>query len=342
MLFTLLLLETGLRLIGFGPFQFPDYTFESSPKKCFSPKDNIGVTLVPGTFQVTMNGKLDYTAVHTADGLRSTGTNHTEERLPIVQFHGCSFTYGMGVSDSETYPYLLQQEIPQFNIQNHGVPGYGQIQLLNQLRKQVQLFQYTKYIVLNYIPFHDERNALNAHYEEKLNIGYQLTQEKSETLSADFSYPFAKLEGDELIMDKRHIQEIVGSFELRTFSAIANQLSSLVMKLRSNGEEDFKLTKAIIEEINQRCENLGIELLMTFMGTDSKSQEMAIYCQSIGIETVDISVDFSDDRMINTPHDRHPSPAAHVIFSNKLSDYFQRISLEDSLVQPDSIPKFEE
>lgn len=49
---------------------------------------------------------------------------------------GCSYTFGWGVSDAESYPYLLQQAQPHRQVVNHGVPAHSLYQCLLALEAQ--------------------------------------------------------------------------------------------------------------------------------------------------------------------------------------------------------------
>lgn len=51
-----------------------------------------------------------------------------------LNIYGCSFTYGTGLSDAETYPALLQQAIPNVSVTNKGVGGHSNVQALLRFR----------------------------------------------------------------------------------------------------------------------------------------------------------------------------------------------------------------
>lgn len=56
---------------------------------------------------------------------------------PRVAFYGCSFTYGTGLADDETFTALLQKELPRIRILNRGIGGHGTVQNLLQLRRDI-------------------------------------------------------------------------------------------------------------------------------------------------------------------------------------------------------------
>lgn len=316
-----ILLEIGLRLIGYQAFTLPDYSFVSDPVHCFEPKSNLGISLIPGNFEVTINKELHYRVKHTKDSLRSTEpTSHDSKYL--VQFHGCSFTYGTGVDDEETYPSLLNQKFPTVSIQNHAVPGYAQLQLLNQLKSNPEKFAGTNLIVLNYLSFHDERNTLNANYQEKLNIGYQITKRQYPSFSGDFTFPYAELENNQLILKQKHIQKIHKKSFWRNNSALVNWAVKLYQNSKVSENEDVRVTKAIFKNIHTLCSENSIDLLITFMNKDQRSIELMDYCEKLGAKALDISIDWGNPLFTNQPFDKHPSAEAHQYFADKISKKF--------------------
>ncbi|MBL4710437.1 MAG: hypothetical protein JKY48_18560 [Flavobacteriales bacterium] len=324
--FGLILLEFGLRVTGHTPFQLPVGGIESNPKGCFIPQMNKGIVLAPGKFTVNI-GELTYETRHTLDSMRSTSLNLIQDSItkPIVQLYGCSFTYGMGVNDEETYPWLLQERFRLLKVENRGVPGYGQVQLLNELRDNKMSFEGVKVIVLNYLPFHDERNTLNAAFRHKLNIGYQLSKKQDPELLTDFSYPYAAIDGGALQLDQLEMKDIERSFFWESNSALLHILFNGLRDLRVDAKHDFRVTTQLIKEIKAACDSRKIELILTLMLDDQRSYDLIDYCQSIGVNTQDVSIDLNDKQMTNYPYDQHPSPKAHQIIADKLSPYFQQL-----------------
>ncbi len=74
---------------------------------------------------------------HTADGRRITSPAQEEKpdgRDQVVVV-GDSLTYGYGLSDEETWPWLLQERLPCSRVLNYGAPGYGTYQCLLMLEE---------------------------------------------------------------------------------------------------------------------------------------------------------------------------------------------------------------
>ena len=169
---SLALLEIGLRLVGFTPYRLPEFSMTSEPDWCFG-KDSLGITLKPGEYQVNLNNGLTYNATHTQIGTRTTGRNLADS-LPKLFVFGCSYTYGQGVSDEHTYPYILQDVLDSISVVNYAHPGYGTLQAVLQLEKSVAKGDVPQTVVLGHAPFHEERNLLSRSYKEKLHMGYKL------------------------------------------------------------------------------------------------------------------------------------------------------------------------
>lgn len=56
---------------------------------------------------------------------------------PQLAVYGCSFTYGTGLTDDETFTALLQRTLPDTVIRNRGIGGQGTVQNLLQFRRDI-------------------------------------------------------------------------------------------------------------------------------------------------------------------------------------------------------------
>ncbi len=104
------------------------------------------------------NGKILNT---NSKGLRgktefSYGKNKRKSRILIF---GDSFTFGDEVSDNETYSYYLQQMLPQTEVINMGVHGYGHDQMLLLLREEGVKYE-PDIVILGFLGLDISRNLL--------------------------------------------------------------------------------------------------------------------------------------------------------------------------------------
>jgi lysophospholipase L1-like esterase len=72
-----------------------------------------------------------------ADGWRVVAGASAKARWKIA-FYGCSFTFGCSLRDEETFTSILQSMLPDVQVLNRGVGGYGTTQSYLQFRKDAR------------------------------------------------------------------------------------------------------------------------------------------------------------------------------------------------------------
>lgn len=88
--------------------------------------------------------------------------DYTLDKLPgkvRIMFIGDSFTFGDEVSDDETYTHYLQQMLPDAEIMNFGVHGYGHDQMLILLKEEGIRYR-PDLVVLGFIHMDCDRNTV--------------------------------------------------------------------------------------------------------------------------------------------------------------------------------------
>src|SRR5262249_42635873 len=84
----------------------------------------------------------------------SYGKSSNKSRIVIL---GDSFTFGDEVSDNETYAYYLQEMMPDVEIINMGVHGYGHDQMLIFFKEEGIKYN-PDFIILGFLPMDMSRN----------------------------------------------------------------------------------------------------------------------------------------------------------------------------------------
>ena len=95
------------------------------------------------------------------NGARATGPRvFTRELRRDIIFVGCSFTYGWGLNDEETFAWKVQAALPYWNVHNFGVDGYGTCQAYMLLKRVFQSEHFHKPVVIyGFIDEHEQRNV---------------------------------------------------------------------------------------------------------------------------------------------------------------------------------------
>jgi hypothetical protein len=157
--------EVALRMRGYGPWH-PQTTSPEliEPKGKLSAKHPLlGYANLPGKFHVTLSGGHRWKVTHLSHGLRATHFVQSGKRKRSkkeIWILGCSFTYGWGVNDDETFAWLLQEKLPNYEVVNFGVCGYGTMHSLIQFREALKEREKPVTAVIVYASFHDERNTM--------------------------------------------------------------------------------------------------------------------------------------------------------------------------------------
>ncbi len=139
-LFTLLLAEIALRILGIGAIHRGSAWFAGGnhPRFLFQEDPASGYTLRPG-FQgreIAPDGEFDTDAVIDRRGLRSHA--HQSPERPLVLALGDSMTFGEGVSADKTWSATLERTAG-VRVENAGVPGYSTRQMEGRARRLIPL-----------------------------------------------------------------------------------------------------------------------------------------------------------------------------------------------------------
>ena len=307
--------EVALRVVGYKPWQIENVDVAVEPKGNFFTKDSeLGYKHLPGKFKVTLNGNYSFNATHLNNSLRIThrlNTYNQSSTKPEMWILGCSFTYGWSLNDRETYPWLLQSKLPQYEIVNFGVNGYGTLHSFIQFKEALKQGNKPKIAVIAYAGFHDRRNTLLRARKKQMvtwnKLGILLQPDARLDGKNNFTYSMTKLEYDE--------------WPLMRVSALVNFLEVNYNQFEEGLYRSHDVSKAIIEEFNRFAEANGVKLVVA--GINAGSAKMLKELSQEGIATVDISVDLKIPANNNLPHDLHPSAIANRQYAEKLETFLQ-------------------
>jgi len=133
-----------------------------------------GYSCVPGEHRISVVkglARIDFEATIGADGYRITSRNlSAPAQRPQIWISGCSYTWGLGVDDHETYSWLVQAALPGFRVRNLGGNGFGNIQALLQLQAAIaNKEELPRVAVVVYNDFDLPRNVAAPSYLAMMN-----------------------------------------------------------------------------------------------------------------------------------------------------------------------------
>ena len=109
--------------------------------------------------QLTILGrKLDMT--NDAAGYRPV-PNQPKMGERTLAIYGCSTVYGWSIAAEETCAAVLQTMFPDWRVENHGVPGYGQVHNVIQLERDSR-WEAADFVTFGWIGDHLRRNIADA------------------------------------------------------------------------------------------------------------------------------------------------------------------------------------
>jgi len=309
--------EVGLRIKGKKPWDPKPVDIVVEPNTRTVLKDGVlGFIPAPGKRKVTVNKGLVYTVTILDNNTRITHpleTYRARSEKDEIWLFGDSFTAGV-CNDNETYPWLLQEKMPEYEIVNFGLGGGSTLQSLLWFKKALKSGRSPKIAVIAYAAFHDERNTFSRgrrrdvvpyNHLGPVNIPYARLD-----LNGNIRYYGAEAEYKE--------------FPLMRHSALVAWFEEMYDKIETRFMKSHEVSKAIIKEFDGLCRKNNIRLIVAGIMADRGTKDMLRYCQKEGISSVDISVDLSRKGYTSAPYDMHPSALADQEYAEKLRSFINK------------------
>jgi hypothetical protein len=309
--------ETALRIKGVKPWQPISLTIKVTPgDKLYVKHSTLGYANMPGEFTVTLEDGYSFKLTNLPNGSRIThplSTYKEAESKKEIWIFGCSYTSGWSLNDSETFPWLLQERFPMYQVVNFGVNGYGTVQSLIQFRHVLQERRVPKIVVYAYAGFHVERNVFLRNWRKIVcsfsNLGQQMV-------------PYARLDADGKL--EYYLENVeYNEFPLMRHSALMHFIERKYNELEENYYHSRKVTEALILEIAKIAKEKGITFVLAGITDSQGTRNMLSFARNKGIKAIDISVDLDIPGYSNSPHDIHPSALADRKYADKLEAFLR-------------------
>lgn len=307
--------ELILRIQGIKPYKPEELKVKIEPGgKLFVPHPTLGYQHISGKFKVTLNDGYTFTLTHLTNGLRTTrASNAIVTGKKGLWIMGCSFVHGWSLNDEDTYPYLVQSALPEYDVLNFGVNGYGVVQALEQFREYIKILPKPSIVVFNYAYFHDERNTFLRSWRKAI-VPYNKL--------GIITPPYARFDSNGKVVIY-HKPMIYREFPLQRVSAFAHFIEMKFNQLEDKFVKSHQVTKAVIELFAEECKKNGVEFILASITRGKINEDVMNFCRQKGIKTVDISVNLSDPQNRNLPYDDHPGKLAQKQYAEKLVKFLK-------------------
>jgi len=272
---------------------------------------------------VDSHGILQYDVVYSLEsGRRKTSASLHDG--PEVLAAGCSFTFGHGLNDQDTWPWLLQEKLPQYRVVNAGCMGYGTDQALLAAEREVEQHpSQVKAVIFGFGDFQIERNRSTQ--------GWLVTV-----------YPFSKPLFVVRSSDVAYLRQVsfwnggAAAQYSNLFGQITNTLANRINGIPSHeGARD--LTAALLISFGQRFQKRGIGfavVMLPYHGDNSPQARkdrrlIGERLQAAGIPTMTAELPRDSkgafdvhDFMVSTI-DRHPNRRYNVALTSQLLPFLR-------------------
>jgi hypothetical protein len=330
-LVTLLLAEVILRLFGLTPYRENKYQLESYPEFYLQPDSIFGFALSEGDFEISINEGLQFFAKHRSGQRVVTplaGTHDDSSRLQdlkpnLIHVHGCSFTYGQGVSQGQEWPSLLQQKLPFSSIHNYAVPGFGTVQswmMINSVLEEEENLPQT--IILAYSAYlHDGRNSMTCLQRRQWSTAFQSNHGEADELLRAARFPYVK----DSTLQLAHIEapSFYRVWPGSKQSAIIALIENAWLKVNHGKADHNHLSTALIKDIDSSCKTKGIRFVLMSITNDELTEKSLEALAEAGIEICSAGLDLSDPRNNLLPFDGHPSAEAHAHYAQVIGELLE-------------------
>lgn len=311
----LLLCEAGLRIVGMQPAHAIEYEYELivEPQHFFKPDSLLGWQSGKGTFNFNYN--------HTIPLFKCTVLPNGNRAIPLAQnakgkkihLYGCSYTFGYSVNDTQTMAYYLQQQLPQYYIQNKAVPGYGLAQMYLRLQQSLAQGDTPAIAIVNYGSLHHMRSPL--HYGWSSALRFAILQSFSKTLNTYSHYPY--------IQNKNIVhfpfQNTPQDWPFRDKSALIN-IANTLYENHHDATIEPQLNQdayTALNFINAFCKKNNITLLLGLL--DNDKTPIIKHTTIPEASLIPYAIDIQDTLYNCAPYDpTHPNARAHRLYAKAM------------------------
>ncbi|MEW6299987.1 MAG: SGNH/GDSL hydrolase family protein [Thermodesulfobacteriota bacterium] len=231
---------------------------------------------------------------------------------------GCSFTFGWGVSDDDTFTARLAREYPQFHFVNLACGGYSTYQALLSLERRYRTRPPPRFVIYGFPAFHAERNVASVQWQYVLFVFSK---------RGHAQVPYVTLGTDGRL--QRHPPE---GFAYPPFFASSKVLSRYYLWIQSKRdrrrEGERRVTEALLLALQEWAEARGAKLIVAVLDRDKYAQYEAF------LQSHAISYARATPHYASLPYDDHPDWHFHRDVAEQLGQRLRALIAESGAGSP--------
>jgi hypothetical protein len=244
------------------------------------------------------------------DGSRATAPSPPRDPVGTVLLVGDSFTFGWAVSDDETYAWKLQQRWPRVAVVNRGGPGYGTLQSLVVLERELPKLPRPIVVLYGFISQHEERNVATSSWVEMLAM---------HSGSGNAHVPYATLGAGDTVV--RHEPASFPDLPFRTDSALVTLLERgwVQMEASERTTERREVTERLMLAMRDLTAREGATFAVVLLTASREAGEHYVqYLPAHGIDLLDCAIQVVP--ALRVPGEIHPNGILHEMYANCIAE----------------------
>lgn len=320
LLVTISLLEVSLRMLGYHTFKEYEVQMKNIlPESCMIPDSNIGFSLKPGEYTFNYVSGYSFKTHHDKNGYRKSPSTKDSIQKQI-NFYGGSLFYGIGLEDSSVFTHILSQKIKNYNINNCAIFGHNMVTPLVQIKEQIKRGKKPDIAIVTYASYNLSRNVYSVESRRAISGHNGLANKRN------LQYLFTRFDKKD-VLKKQMGKFEYSPFTLSRHSVLSNKIEEIYAEYEHKSYNPELVEKLLIDEYVQLCKSNNIQLIVALVTNNNRTDSMIDYLKSKGVNTLNLHVDYSDNRYNLLPFDNHPNELAHEIYAEKTYNYLKEQSL---------------
>lgn len=270
-----------------------------------------------GSYHVVMAGagEFHWSYRHDEDGCRLTGPpSDAPDARPEIFVMGCSGTYGQGVNDEESYPWLLQERFPEYRVRNFAVGAYSLYQMLLRLEHELERTRPAAVVVgaHNLLIGRDVNGFMGRVFFLRSYRSPSCLSRKRKLLR------FRPAGYDRLPLSEW----------ILTLRALEYLLNRLRFRGRTGEELEARTARHVLLTLRERCRASDVPFLVTCIDSSEKfydflhSKDFA-WCVT-GVDNLR-RLSRGDSSWAMPPFETHPNPSAHSLMAETTAQALEQV-----------------
>jgi len=264
---------------------------------------------------IISNGKtlLDGTYTIGQDGFRVTPKVNNIKYTKNINVFGGSYTFGWGLNDDETLPYILQNNQQSWKVKNYAINGYGVQQMLAQIENDPKILKDINILVTS--NFHIPRSSCKRDYS--FGTPKYIIDDNNNLKRAGYC--------GNLFLTKIQLPKIFGSIINR--SEIKKLIDKVFLKSNDISAMDLKIYISIIKRANMLIKENNKEFFVGYIENSLNDLDQIIFQEfkKENIDYINLSLEHKKDYEL---YDGHPNKEANIkrslIISNHIKTFLNK------------------